>query len=614
MATAPSTTTRTKKPDAAASVELTESGMTHRQVLSALSGLLLGMFVSMIATTVVGTSLPLIIADLEGDQASFTWVVTATLLATTVSTPIWGKLADLFNRKLLLQLALVIFVAASAIAGFSQDPGMLITMRVFQGLGAGGLAALSQIVMADIISPRERGKYAGLFGAVMAVATVGGPLLGGVITDTLGWRWNFFVGLPIAIVALILLQRTLHLPKRPTTKVSIDYLGIVLITAGVSLLLLWVSFAGNQFEWNSLESYLMVGGAALLLLVAVFVELKAKEPVIPLGLFKNRTFTLAVIASISVGVAMFGTAVFLSQYMQLARGATPTESGLLTIPMMGGLLIASTVVGGLISRRGKWKAFMVTGGALIVAGSLLLSRLHYDTDFWYVGVSMFVLGAGVGMVMQNLVLVVQNTTEVKNLGVATSAVTFFRSLGGTVGVAVMGSVLGTVVAEQIKTGIGGLAPEQQAVAAQTLGSGTIPTISALPDYLRVVVESAYGTGVGNVFLVAVPLAIVTLIAVILLPNTDLGTLSAIQRAKAERVRTERADGADAAASPSSDDARSDAEARHHREVEDAEDAAIDVAAASVALAPVGLAHPDGADGERVGANRDSGPSAGSRDE
>lgn len=523
-----------KSPDAAASVELTESGMTHREVLTALSGLLLGMFVSMIASTVVGSSLPVIISDLGGDQSAFTWVVTATLLATTVSTPIWGKLADLFNRKLLLQLALVIFVVASALAGFSQDAGTLITMRVFQGLGAGGLAALSQIVMADIISPRERGKYAGLFGAVMAVATVGGPLLGGVITDTLGWRWNFFVGLPIAVAALILLQRTLHLPKRPKTKVSIDYLGIVLISAGVSLLLLWVTFAGNDFEWISVPSLLMVGGAALLLIIAIVVELKVTEPVIPLSLFKNRTFTLSVIASISVGVAMFGTSVFLSQYMQLARGATPTESGLLTIPMMAGVLISSTVIGALVSRRGKWKAFMVVGSALMIVGVLLLTQLQYDTDFWYVGISMFVLGAGVGMVMQNLVLVVQNTTAVKNMGVATSAVTFFRSLGGTIGVSVMGSILGTVVAENIKTGIGGLPPEQQAEAAQTLGSGAIPQISQLPDFLRVIVESAYGTGIGSVFVAAVPLAIITLIAVIFLPNADLGTQSAIQRAKAEQ--------------------------------------------------------------------------------
>ncbi|HEX6366855.1 MAG TPA: MDR family MFS transporter [Agromyces sp.] len=562
--------------------------MTHREVLTALSGLLLGMFVSMLASTVVGTSLPLIISDLEGDQSAFTWVVTATLLATTVSTPIWGKLADLFNRKLLLQIALVIFVAASAIAGFSQDPGTLITMRVFQGIGAGGLAALSQIVMADIISPRERGKYAGLFGAVMAIATIGGPLLGGVITDTLGWRWTFFVGLPIAIVAIVLLQRTLHLPKRPKTKVSIDYAGIVLISAGVSLLLLWVTFAGNDFEWISVTSLLMVGSAALLLVIAVIVELRVKEPVIPLSLFKNRTFTLSVIASISVGVAMFGTAVFLSQYMQLARGATPTESGLLTIPMMAGVLIASTVIGALVSRRGKWKGFMVAGGVFMIIGSILLSQLQYDTNYWYVGVAMFALGAGVGMLMQNLVLVVQNTTEVRNLGVATSAVTFFRSLGGTIGVAVMGSILGTVVAQNLKTNIGQLEPEQQLQAAKALGGGAIPQISQLPDFLRVVVESAYGTGVGSVFLAAVPLAVVTLIAVAFLPNISLGTQNAIQRAKAERGNVEH-------------------------ELEDAEDAAIDTAAASVALSPVGLAHDPTTDSvETVGAQPGATPRQSSR--
>lgn len=577
----PISTKPAKKSKAGKNAELSESGMTHREVMQALSGLLLGMFVSMIASTVVGTSMPLIIGDLKGDQSAFTWVITATLLATTVSTPIWGKFADLFNRKLLLQLALVIFVVASAIAGFSQDPAMLITMRVFQGLGAGGLAALSQIVMADIISPRERGKYAGLFGAVMALATIGGPLLGGVITDAFGWRWNFFVALPIAIVAIVLLQRTLHLPKRPARKVSIDYLGMVLISGGVSLLLIWVTLAGSQFEWASLTTALMVGGAVLLLVLAVIVELKAKEPIIPLGLFKSRTFTLAVIASISVGVAMFGTSVFLSQYMQLARGATPTESGLLTIPMMGGLLISSTVVGGLISRHGKWKGFMVAGSILSVIGSYLLTFLHYDTNFWFVGISMFILGAGVGMVMQNLVLVVQNEIEPKNMGVATSAVTFFRSLGGTIGVTVMGSLLGTVVASNIKDHVLKLAPEQQAIAMQSLGDGRIPKIDALPDFLRVIVESAYGTGVGSVFMLAVPLAVITLIAVIFLPNAQLSTLTSVQRDKAE------AHGA------------TDAAGARQREREDAEDALIDAGAAVGALPAVGLAHPTDTESVRV---------------
>lgn len=546
----------------------TDGTMTQRQVLEALSGLLLGMFVAILAGTVVATSLPLIIADLGGDQSAYTWVVTGTLLATAVSTPIWGKFADLFNRKLLIQLALAIFVIGSALAGFSQDTNTLIGFRVLQGLGAGGLAALSQIIMADIISPRDRGKYAGLFGGVMALGTVGGPLLGGVVTDAFGWRWNFFIALPIAIVAIILLQMTLHLPKRPRRVARIDYLGAVLIAAGVSLLLIWVTQAGNQFEWASAQSFVMVAGAAVLLIAAVLVEFTAKEPIIPLGLFRDRTFTLATVASISVGVAMFGTSVFLSQYMQLARGATPTQSGLLTIPMMGGLLISSTVFGSLVSRTGKWKAILVSGSVLVIAGLLLLGTLQYDTNLVLVGVYMFVLGAGLGMLMQNLVLVVQNAIEVKNLGVATSAVTFFRSIGGTIGVSVLGSVLGSTVASKITDGIGSLSPADQAAAGKALGSGAIPHVSELPDAIRVLVESAYGSGVGTVFLLGAPLAVVTLIMVALLPNLPLGRKNAIELAQTEG-------------------------SVHQREIEDAEDILIEVSAAAGALPPVGEAHPTG---------------------
>ena len=524
---------KTKSPRRTVSPDGT---MTHRQVLESLSGLLLGMFVSILAGTVVSTSLPLIISDLDGDQSAYTWVVTGTLLATTVSTPLWGKFADLFNRKLLIQLALGIFVLGSALAGFSQDTGTLIIFRVLQGLGAGGLAALSQIIMADIISPRDRGKYAGLFGAVMAVGTVGGPLLGGVVTDAFGWRWNFFIALPVAIAAIILLQLTLHLPKHAKRKVHIDYLGAVLIAGGVSLLMIWVTLAGNQFGWASLASFLMVAGSAVLLIAAVLVEFKSPEPIIPLSMFKNRTFTLAVVASISVGVSMFGTSVFLAQYMQLARGATPTQSGLLTIPMMAGLLIASTLFGGVISRTGKWKAIMVSGGVLTVLGTILLGTLTYETSLVLVGVYMAVLGAGLGMLMQNLVLVVQNSIEVKNLGVATSAVTFFRSLGGTVGVSVLGSVLGTIVSSQIKDGITALAPADQAAAAAALGSGTIPKISELPAAIAALVESAYGVGVGHVFMYSVPLAVVTLIAVIFLPNAKLGRQNAVQLKKAAAAK------------------------------------------------------------------------------
>ncbi|HEV7948209.1 MAG TPA: MDR family MFS transporter [Glaciihabitans sp.] len=550
--------------------------MSQRQVLESLSGLLLGMFVSILAGTVVSTSLPIIISDLQGSQSSYTWVVTATLLATTVSTPLWGKFADLFNRKLLIQLALIVFVLGSALAGFSQDSGTLITFRVLQGLGAGGLAALSQIIMADIISPRDRGKYAGLFGGVMALGTVGGPLLGGVVTDAFGWRWNFFIALPIAIVAIVLLQRTLHLPAITKRKVQIDYLGAVLIAGGISLLLIWVSIAGTNFEWASAPSFAMVGGAALLLIAAVIVEFKVPEPIIPLSMFKNRTFSLSVIASIAVGVSLFGTSVFLAQYMQLARGATPTQSGLLTIPMMGGLLISSTIFGGIISRKGTWKAIMVSGSVLVVAGSALLGTLTYDTSLVLVGIYMAVLGAGLGMLMQNLVLVVQNSIEVKNLGVATSAVTFFRSLGGTVGVSVLGSILGTIVTQQITDGIGDLTPAEQADAASALGSGAIPHIADLSGGVRTLVESAYGTGVASVFLYSVPLALVALIAVIFLPNAPLGSLNAVQLKNAAGKTTD---------------------AQHTENVENADDALIESSAATAALPPVGLAHPTAPVGE-----------------
>src|SRR6478752_1699150 len=484
----------TTSSTATAPVAPLEEKRSHRQVLQALSGLLLGMFVSMLASTVVSTSLPVIVHDLDGDQTAFTWVVTATLLTTAISTPIWGKLADLFNRKLLIQLAIVIFVVATAAAGFSQDPATLIAFRAVQGIGAGGLAALSQVIMADIISPRERGRYMGLFGAVMAVATVGGPLLGGFITDTFDWRWNFFIALPFAVAALIIQQRTLHLPPRAKTKARIDYFGIVLLSTAVSLLLIWITNAGKDYDWWSTETILMVGGALLAAVLFVIVELRSKEPLVPLTMFRDRTFTLAVVASISIGIAMFGTSVFLSQYMQLARGATPTEAGLMTIPMIAGLLIASIVIGGLVTRTGHWKPYLIVGGVLLIAGSYLLSTIHYDTNFVLVSLYMFLLGAGVGMTMQNLVLIVQNTTEPTKIGVASSGVTFFRSLGGTIGVSLMGAALASRVTElvtagkdDITTAIMGLGAEAQKWA-DTLASGAIPQVSAMPEALRISFE------------------------------------------------------------------------------------------------------------------------------
>lgn len=520
---------------------MTTTTPTRRRVLAPLSGLLLGMFVSMIASTVVSTSLPVIIHDLNGDQSAYTWVVTATLLTTAISTPIWGKLADLMGRKTLYQIALVIFVLATAAAGFAQDPGTLIAFRAAQGIGAGGLAALSQVLMADIISPRERGRYMGLFGAVMAVATVGGPLLGGVITDGFGWRWNFFVSLPIAVAALIMVQRTIPASAPSTRRAKIDYIGIVLLSTAVSLLLIWVTSAGRDYDWWSTETVLMVGGAVLSAILFVIVELRTSEPLVPLTLFRDRTFTLSVVASIATGIAMFGASVFLGQYMQMARGATPTEAGLMTIPMIAGLLLSSVGVGALITRYGHWKPYLVVGSILLTAGAALLSTIHYDTDFFLVSVYMFLLGAGVGMTMQNLVLAVQNSAKPSEIGVASSGVTFFRSLGGTIGVSLMGAALASRVAD-LFTGahdrlietLTALGPSGAAWGEQ-LSSGTLPRVSEMPEQLRVIVEDIYAQGISSAFLIAVPFGILSILAVVFLPNRSLSTMTTSERRNASEA-------------------------------------------------------------------------------
>lgn len=534
--------------------------MTHRQILQSLTGILMGMFVSVLAGTVVSSSLPVIVSDLNGSQSAFTWIVTATLLATTISTPIWGKLADLWNRKLLLQISLAIFVIASALSGFAQDTSFLIAMRVIQGIAGGGMGALSQIVMADILSPRERGKYMGLFGAVMAIGTVGGPLIGGFITDSINWRWNFFVALPVAVVAIILIQKTLHLPTLIKRAVKIDYWGIILLSVGVSTLLIWMSLGGKEFEWNSTSSFIMVFSSILCLLAFVIVELKVSEPLINLSLFKNKTFTFAVIASLAVGISMFGSSVFLSQYMIMARGATATSAGLMTLPMVAGLLVVSTIAGGLISKYGKWKAFVVTGSVLQLVGLFLLGTIAYDTPFILVGIYMFILGSGVGLVMQNMVLVVQNAVNPKQMGVASSSVNFFRTLGGTAGTSGLGAVLAFTVPQMIAdkqsqfaqaiSSLGDKASEMSAV----LSSGVMPTVSELPLPIRTLIESIYGDAVSNLFALVAPISIITIIAVSLLPNLPLSSLTnaqKLQEIKEPAVSTNKAKASESVSQPES---------------------------------------------------------------
>ncbi|MFD8464858.1 DHA2 family efflux MFS transporter permease subunit [Streptomyces cyaneofuscatus] len=502
--------------------------MTHRQIMEALTGLLLGMFVAILSSTVVSNALPEIISDLGGGQSAYTWVVTASLLAMTATTPLWGKLSDLFSKKLLVQIALIIYVLGSVVAGLSTSSGMLIACRVVQGIGVGGLSALAQIVMAAMIAPRERGRYSGYLGAVFAVATVGGPLLGGVITDTswMGWRWCFYVGVPFAIIALIVLQKTLKLPVVKREGVKVDWTGAFFISAAVSLLLVWVTFAGDKYDWLSWQTYVMVAGSVLLGLIFVFVESRAKEPIIPLRLFRNRTITLASIASLFVGIAMFAGTVFFSQYFQLARGKSPTMSGVMTIPMIAGLFLSSTVSGQIITKTGRWKAWLVTGGFLVTAGLGLLGTIRYDTEYWHVAVYMFVMGLGIGMMMQNLVLATQNQVAPEDLGSASSVVTFFRSLGGAIGVSALGAVLGNRVTQYVKEGLTALGPEGAKLGHGGTGGGGIPDLDKLPEPFRVVMEAAYGHGVGDVFLYAAPCALVAFIVTLFIKEVALKTSAA----------------------------------------------------------------------------------------
>jgi EmrB/QacA subfamily drug resistance transporter len=505
--------------------------MTHREILSALSGMLLAMFVAFLSSTVVSNALPTIITDLRGTQSQYTWVVTATLLSSTASTPIWGKLADLFSKKLLIQLSIVIFIVGSMLAGSSQSVETLIAWRVLQGLGLGGLQALVQIAMAAMISPRERGRYSGLLGGVMAVATVGGPLLGGLLVDTswLGWRWCFYVGVPFAAVALVLLQRTLHLPVT-RREVHIDYLGAGFLTAGVSALLIWVTLAGDSFAWASTETALFLAGGVGAIVAFVVTELRATEPIVPLRLFRDRTTTLAIVASIAIGVAMFGSSVFLGQYLQISRGYSPTAAGLLTIPMVAGLLLSSTVSGILITRSGRWKRFLVAGSVLVVVGFGLLSVVDHETNMVLLGAFLFVLGVGIGMTMQNLVLAVQNTVAASDLGAASSAVAFFRSLGGTIGVSVLGAVLASRVGDLIRAGLADVPG-----AAQAAGSGDIglANLADAPPAIQTLIRVSYGDATGRIFLISGVIAAVAMVAIVFIREIPLSTRSGEQRLRDE---------------------------------------------------------------------------------
>jgi EmrB/QacA subfamily drug resistance transporter len=495
--------------------------MTHREVLEALSGLLLVLFVAMASSTIVSTALPKILGALNGSQSQYTWVITAALLTATATTPIWGKLADLYSKKLLIQVSIGIFLVGSILAGFSQTASQLIGARAFQGLGMGGLQALVQIAIAAMIAPRERGRYNGYLGGVMALATVGGPLLGGVIVDTswLGWRWCFFIGVPFAIAALVVLQKTLHLVTIRRENVKIDYAGATLITAGVSVLLIWVSFAGGSFAWASWQTYTMVGVGVALLALAVWVESRAAEPVVPLNIIRQRTTALSIVASLAVGMAMFGGAVFLGQYFQIGRGYSPTQAGLLTIPLMAGVLVSSTISGQLISRTGRIKPYILAGTIILVLGFAMLATVDHQTSLLLVALGMLLVGAGIGMSMQNLVLAVQNTVPLRDVGAASSSVAFFRSLGGTIGV----SVLGAILARRVTTNINNSLAQAGVRPPSGGGSTSNLNLNALPEAFQHIVRAAYGDATGHIFLISAVIGIVGVIAAIFLRPVRLRT-------------------------------------------------------------------------------------------
>jgi EmrB/QacA subfamily drug resistance transporter len=528
--------------------------MTHRQILESMTGLMLSMFVAMLSSTIVSNALPRILHELHGGESAYSWVVTATLLTTTASTPLWGKFSDLVDKKMLMQAAIVVFTVSSIAAGLSQSIGMLIACRALQGIGAGGILAMTQVVMATMVSPRERGRYSGYLGATFAVATIAGPLIGGVIVDVpwLGWRWCFYVSVPFAVAALVVLQKTLHLAT-PKRQLRIDYLGAALITGGVSALLIWVSLVGQQFAWQSPETALLVGIGTLLLLVALYVESRVAEPVIPLSLFRERTVTLATVAGLFLGIAMFGATIFLAQYFQIARGDSPMMSGVRSMPMILGLATASLFVGRLVTRTGRWKPFLVIGSATATLGFALLGTIDAQTNFVLIGVYMTLVGIGLGMTIQNLVLSVQNTVNADQMGAATATVAFFRSLGGAAGVAVMGAVLAHKVSGRILAGLVVLG-----VPADRLGSsGTnIPDVNALPGPIQAIVQHAYGQGIGHIFLLSTPLMVASFIAICFIREVPLRELSGTELvAELERlgaageIEGAAIDYADAAADP-----------------------------------------------------------------
>ncbi|MGW2599673.1 DHA2 family efflux MFS transporter permease subunit [Streptomyces klenkii] len=478
-------------------------GQSRRTILVAIGALLLGMLLAALDQTIVSTALPTIVSDLGGLE-HLSWVVTAYLLASTAATPLWGKLGDQYGRKKLFQTAIVIFLIGSVLCGIAQNMGELIAFRALQGLGGGGLMVLSMAIVGDIVPPRDRGRYQGLFGAVFGGTSVLGPLLGGLFVDHLSWRWVFYINLPIGVVALFTIAAVLHIPARRTPH-RIDYLGTFLIASVATCLVLMTSLGGVTYPWSSWQITGLGALGVLLLVPFVAVERRAAEPVLPLGLFRIHAFSLCSVIGFVVGFAMFGSMTYLPTFLQVVQGVSPTLSGVHMLPMVAGLLIASTGSGQIVSRTGHYKAFPIAGTGIMTVGLLLLHRLDPAISTAEMSAYFFVFGFGLGLVMQVLVLIVQNAVAYRDLGVATSGATFFRSIGASFGVSIFGTIFANMLGPRIADALAG-AKLPPGVSAERL-SADPRAVSALPPGVRARVLAAYSDSITDVFIYAVPAAL-----------------------------------------------------------------------------------------------------------
>lgn len=490
--------------------------LDRRRVLVIIGALMLGMLLAALDQTVVSTALPTIVGDLGG-ASHIAWIVTAYLLTSTVSTPLWGKLGDLYGRKQFFQASIVIFLIGSALSGVSQTLGMLIAFRALQGLGAGGLMVGAQAIIGDVVEPRERGKYQGLFGAVFAVTTVVGPLLGGFLTQHASWRWVFYLNVPIGALALVVTAAVLPGNLSRVQRV-IDYWGTILLSLAVTAFVLLVSLGGTTYAWGSAPIYILGAAGVVLLAAWAIVERSAVEPILPLKLFANRTFAAASAIGFVVGFALFGAVTFLPVFLQVAKGVDPTTSGLQLLPLMGGLLFTSILSGILISRWGRYKVFPVVGTAVMTLGLYLLSTVGAATSDALMALYMVIMGLGLGGVMQVLVIAVQNAVAHRDLGVATAGATFFRSIGGSFGAAIFGAIFANVLGSRLAANLRGL-PIPKGLSA----SVSPAELAKLPPAVIHGIKAAYASSIDTVFVVAVPIGAVAFLLTFLLPEIELRT-------------------------------------------------------------------------------------------